>query len=229
MLVAEARAIGELLARLPASEIDPCLNLGSSTADFRQRVQPHIDVEVFAPLRQRGITVLHADMKAADGVDLVGDIFDPAFKNRLRDLSPKLIICSNLLEHLTDPVGFAKSSADILPRNGWILVTVPHSFPYHDDPIDNGLRPTPGEIAALFPALDLAEEQVVIAENYLSEFLGLPIKAKARRIVGDAIRIAMLPFLRKRAILNRFHRYLWMFRPYKASIALLRRGAVGSA
>lgn len=57
-----ARWIGEM--NLPAGTV--CLNVGSSTGDFRRNVQPHIVRELIAPLIQNGLRVVHCDMKPAE-------------------------------------------------------------------------------------------------------------------------------------------------------------------
>ena len=62
------------LAELDPAQRSPLVNVGSSTGEFREVRQPHIDRIVFAPLRAAGVEVVHADVKAAPGVDLVGDL-----------------------------------------------------------------------------------------------------------------------------------------------------------
>ena len=160
MRVSEARSIGEALARLNDAAIDPCLNVGSSTGYFREVKQPHIDRLIFAPLRARGVRVIHADIKAAPGVDLVGDVYDPAFKAQVSAIGPRLVICSNLLEHLLDREGFLTFCRDVLAPGGHMLLTVPCSYPFHLDPIDTRYRPSPAELEELFPgyAIEWSEE-----------------------------------------------------------------------
>ena len=79
MQILEAQWLGDRLAEIADGELFPLLNVGSSTGEFRTTVQPHIDAKVFAPLRARGGKVLHLDIKAAEGVDIVGDLLDPGF------------------------------------------------------------------------------------------------------------------------------------------------------
>ena len=83
MNVLESQWLGQRLAALPAEELFPLLNVGSSTGEFRTRTQPWIDQKIFAPMRQRGGTVYHLDIKEAPGVDIVGDLFDPVFLDRI--------------------------------------------------------------------------------------------------------------------------------------------------
>ena len=121
----EARFIGSLLDGLPTEQISPLLNLGSSTLRVRQVEYPHIDREIFAPLARRGVQVIHADLKADEGVDIVGDIYDAAIQEKVRRVGAKLIICCNIMEHVTDPAGFARICGSLLAPGGSILLGEP--------------------------------------------------------------------------------------------------------
>src|SRR5690242_14926952 len=100
MLRDEANTIGRLLNSLPADSISPVVNLGSSTRVFREVYQPFISELLFQPLASRGVSIVHADIKPDDGVDIVGDIDDPSFQARLRETGARLVLCSNMLEHI---------------------------------------------------------------------------------------------------------------------------------
>jgi SAM-dependent methyltransferase len=94
-----------------------------------------------APLTRSGCRVIHLDMKKADGVDVSGDLTDPAFVEKLASLRVRSVLCSNVLEHVTDPARLARRLEELLPAGGYLIVTVPHEFPYHADPIDTLFRP----------------------------------------------------------------------------------------
>ena len=121
MLVDEAKLMGEWIRGLPLRGNNVCLNVGSSTRDFRERVQPHIHDEVIRPIELAGARVVHCDLKSADGVDEAGDLLDPAVQARLRTYDADLLICSNLLEHLTAPAEFAKACASLVRPGGYGL------------------------------------------------------------------------------------------------------------
>ena len=84
MRTEEAAWIGD---RLRALDLKPhaaargdsfvVLNLGSGSRRFREVSKPYIDAGIFYPLRRRGATVVHADLKQEDGVDVSGDLFHP--------------------------------------------------------------------------------------------------------------------------------------------------------
>lgn len=77
-------------------------------------MKPHIHREIFAALESRRVQVLHMDLKADDGVNIVGDIYDPAFQEEIRRIGAKLLMCCNILEHLQDPAEFARVCATLV-------------------------------------------------------------------------------------------------------------------
>ena len=97
MNLLESKWLGERLAAISDDQLFPLLNIGSSTLEFRTVTQPYIDHNIFTPLRKRGGTVYHADIKAAPGVDLVGDLLDPAF---LAELSQSCVSQASIAEPL---------------------------------------------------------------------------------------------------------------------------------
>ena len=148
MLNNEAKWVGRVLTGLPADAF-PVLNVGSQTRWFREIDQPFIDEQIFAPLRRAGRRVVHTDLRAGDGIDVSGDLMDPTFRRHLTDdLGVKSVLCCNVLEHVADPVLIANTLAAVVAeRGGHLVITVPRSVPYHPDPIDTMLRPSPAELS----------------------------------------------------------------------------------
>src|SRR5262249_48186498 len=101
MFEAEAIRLREIL--LAQGDISPLLNLGSSTGAFRERSKPHIERELFAPLRAAGVDIVHSDLKLAEGVDLAGDIMNPGFRTVLHGRGFRCLLVANMLEHVRDP------------------------------------------------------------------------------------------------------------------------------
>jgi hypothetical protein len=167
MLRAEAQWFARRIRRLSAAAF-PMLNVGSQTAAFRTRVQPWIDGYLFRQPMAAGHTVVHTDLQVGDGVDLVGDLMDPEFVARLRQQAFRSILCCNLLEHVEDPAIVAVALTSIVHTGGYLFVSVPHVFPYHPDPIDTMYRPTPTEVASLFPRTNLVEGEIVRGGTLLS-------------------------------------------------------------
>jgi hypothetical protein len=150
MFEAEARWLRRALDAFPPGRLSPLLNLGSSSAEFREIIQPWIEREVFCPLRERGVEVAHVDIREMPGVDIRANLIDPADLLRLRALRPTALLCCNLLEHVIERDRLAQHCLDLLPAGGLVFVTVPFSYPHHRDPIDTMYRPSPAELAELF-------------------------------------------------------------------------------
>ncbi|HEV2248007.1 MAG TPA: hypothetical protein VGW37_15255 [Terriglobia bacterium] len=161
MLEIEARWVGESLSKLEAEKLSPILNIGSATLEFRQQVQPWIDRWIFAPLRQRGVEVHHHDVQAGAGIDIRGDLSDKDFVSSLLERRYRTVLCCNLLEHVVDPSAVCAIIERLLEEQGYSVVTVPHDFPYHPDPIDTMFRPEPNELAAMFPSCRLLDGAII--------------------------------------------------------------------
>ena len=210
-----ARWVREL--KIPPGSV--CLNIGSSTKEFREQEQPHIAERFIRPLEQDGIRFIHCDMKG-DGVDEVGDILDPDFRSRLRRHDAALLVCSNLLEHLTDPKQFARACTDLVGEGAYGLFSVPLSYPYHPDPIDTMLRVTPEQLAAMVPGWTVVRAGEIEAGNYWRDLR--ESGAGLSRLVRQVARVAM-PFYRPGRWRENASRLSWLFRPYRVSIVLLQK------
>ena len=206
--------------RLEAGSV--CLNVGSSTKAFREQMQPHVAERFIRPLEEAGIRFVHCDMKQADGVDEVGDILDPGFRRRLRRYDAALLVCSNLLEHLTEPQRFAGACGELVRDGGFGLFSVPLSYPYHPDPIDTMLRLTPAELAAMLPDWTVVRSEELVAGNYWRDLK--ESGAAWSRLARQAARVA-LPFYRPGQWRANASRLSWLLRPYSVSVVLLRKPA----
>ena len=194
--------------------VSPLLNLGSSTRAFREVAKPHIQRELFGPLAAAGVQVFHSDLKQADGVDLAGDILDPAVHGDLKARGFSCLLCSNLLEHVRDRAAVAAACEEIVGPGGLILATVPSSYPYHADPIDTGFRPAPAELAGLFRRKRAAARRGDGGPDLCRGPEGARLVARQgdRRIPCG---FALIVFARPKSFAARAHRWLWYRRPYK--------------
>ena len=226
MRIEEARVIREWIEGIGLSPGAVCLNIGSSTADFRQRVQPHIHAELIAPLEQQGIKLVHCDMKVEAGVDEIGDLLDPEFRARLQSYGADVMICSNLLEHLTDPQQFAEACGELVRDGGYGIFSVPYSYPYHPDPIDTLLRPSPTELARMLQSWSIVQATIIRSGSHWSDLRrsGEPW----RRLVRQLGRAAM-PFYRRSQWRHVSHRLLWLWRPFTSSAVLLQKPTAANA
>lgn len=220
MRIEEARRLAEWIAELDLPRGTVCLNVGSSTGEFRQQTQPHIHECLFAPLEAAGLHVVHCDMKSAEGVDEVGDLLDPQFRAHLRTYRAKVLICSNLLEHLTKPLEFAAACGELVVPGGHGLFSVPYDYPYHPDPIDTMLRPSPDELAGMLPGWKVERQEVVESGTYRDDLRasGRPWAVLSRQLARVA-----LPFYRPSQWRHLAHRLLWLGRSYKVSLVQLQK------
>jgi hypothetical protein len=218
MLVKEADWIAREFRRISDDDLFPLLNVGSSTAEFRTRIQPHIDQIVFAPLRDRGGRAWHADLKAAPGVDIVGDLSAPGNVKRVRELGIHSALVSNVLEHVPEPDRIAGVINALVPARGYIVVTGPHCFPYHPDPIDNGFRPNPAEVAGLFPDATVVSAAIIDGGNWREWDLRERPRTRGRLLVR-----AMLPFYRPSVWLDAARNVPYLVRHVKAFGVVLRK------
>ena len=184
MLAAEARWFRDRLAAWPAERLFPLCNVGSAAGEGQLREQPWIERDVFGPLKKLpGARISNCDLFPGAGVDLVGDLTEPAFRERLADLGVKAIFCANVLEHVPEPARLAAGLSALLPPGGLLFVSVPQAFPYHPDPIDTLFRPTPAELTALFPDLKPLTAESVAAQQHAEE---LAHRALARDEIDGA-------------------------------------------
>lgn len=217
MFAAEAVRLREIL--LAQEEVSPLLNLGSSTREFREVTNPHIHAELFRPLKEAGITVLHSDLKKADGVDRAGDILDPAVMRDLKSRGFRCVLLSNLLEHVRDREAVAAACEEIVGPGGLILATVPSSYPYHADPIDTYYRPSPAELGHAFK-----RSRVLLAEELIGRTYAEDFKARGStewRELARTVLWGLIFFARPKSFASRAHRWQWYSRPYRVSIALV--------
>lgn len=158
MFIDEARWLESVLRGLDLPAGSKLLDIGSSTLDFRTRIQPHIERHVFAPLRARGVLVSHLDARAEPGVDIVADI--ATLDGVASDFD--VAICTSLLEHVVDRADTARNICRVVKPGGVLILTVPRRYPLHRDPIDTGFRPSPTQLQ------DLVRWSAVIEQSTLT-------------------------------------------------------------
>jgi SAM-dependent methyltransferase len=220
MLSSEAKWISAYFALQDNAVLGTVLNIGSSTAEFREQKQSFIDEKIFRPLARRGVPVVHTDIKAANGVDIVADIMNDDDLERLRSLGAKTILCSNMLEHVPSASRMAERLATLVPPGGVLLVTVPNSYPYHPDPIDTLLRPDTTQLSGLFRQLTLLDGGIVEGPTAAQEL------AKNPMLLPRRLARSFIPFPRFGTWLSTLDRWRWLFRHYKATCVVLLKPAI---
>lgn len=226
MLIREAKWFATRMTALPNESLFPLLNLGSQTGQFRKTEQPWLERYIFEPLQRRG-KVVHSDMQSGEGIDLSGDLSDPAFREHLRSMRFQSIVCSNLLEHVANREEFVRYVTPILPVGGLLFVSVPNRFPYHPDPIDTLYRPTPDELAALFPGMEVIDKAIVDCGTYsrylLSSFCWSPLRFFGKFIPRRTKAVAATVASASDAGSPVKRLFPWLFRSFRASCIILRK------
>jgi hypothetical protein len=189
--ILESEWLGERIARIPDADLFPLLNVGSSTESLRTRQQPHIDANIFAPLRARGGEVWHLDIKAAPGVDIVGDLLDPELRQRVSRMHIRSVMISNLLEHVVARAPICDAVMKILPPRGYLIVSGPKDYPFHADPIDTMFRPTIAEVHVHFPGTRIIDCAILDSGNWRQWNA-----AERGRSLGRTLARLTLPFYR---------------------------------
>jgi hypothetical protein len=212
----EATYLGAWLSRRGPAELSPLIELGASTQAFLE-THPHVEVHLLGPLVRRGVRIVKTDLLPGPHIDIAGDIYDPAVQAKLRGVGANCVLCCNIFEHVADRDTFARVCDEILSPGGTIIVSVPQSYPLHLDPIDTYYRPTPTEIAQLFPGYAMLASKVVVSGTAVSDMQNPWLE------VPQVIRRALLLQGGADATKARLHRLLWLFRRYRISIAVLRK------
>lgn len=217
----EARWLGEQLAAIEASSLNPVLEIGSSTLSFREQ-NSHIQHHIHRPLQDRGIRIITTDLKQGAGVDVSGNLLEPAVQARILQYTPNALLCCNVLEHVEERQAFAQACGALLPAGGWLFVSVPHSYPYHLDPIDTYFRPDVEQICELFPDFEVKAAGIVEDQSYWDELRQQGLAGAASELALALARSLLLRGGLERSK-ARLHRLFWLARPYQIAAAVLRK------
>ncbi len=218
MFKEEARWLANIIYSLKPNAVFPMVNIGSSNKKFREQEQPWIDELLFKPARIKGYSVIHADMKNDIGVDLVGDLCDVDFLQKLSEMNIQSVLCSNLLEHITNREEICQIISSIIPKAGYIFVTVPYQYPYHRDPIDTMFRPDIQELSSLFPDFKVVNGEI-LAGGYLVQSTTITPVLYALAMV---IRL-MLPIYQPLRWFDSLKYALWLFKDISVSCVVLEK------
>lgn len=220
MLVEESIWFRERLSYLIAEHASAVVNIGSSTKLFREVIQPHLYLNIFQPLEQAGVQVIHLDRKTDVGVDIVGNLQDIDFIATLKKMKYAGIFCNNLLMHLElkERQELIKSIDSILPSRGYLFLSTSYNYPYCPDPNDSFYRPNNLGLELLFPNYEVLESAVVNGHGSLYKDM------TANKKYGLILTLRLvLPFYKFRSW-KFLIRYLPnLFKPYSASCVVLRK------
>lgn len=219
MFAREAAWVAGALLEHDAREISPMLNIGASTLQFRKVDRPWIHRDLIAPLEAHGVAITHLDLKAAEGVDIAADITTDEGFARAKAVGAKALMLCNILEHLLDPAALTHKAMALVEPGGLVVVTVPHSYPYHRDPIDTLFRPTPDEVAALFPGATIVKSEILPCGSYRDN-----VAARPWILLRPVLRFPF-PFLGWTKWKRSMGKLYWLFNPYLITCVVLRTPA----
>jgi hypothetical protein len=223
MFEAEAVWLERILRERTLTELSPLLNIGSSTSTFRESEQPWTEARLFAPLRARGVKLIHLDAREGPGIDIRADILNAADRPRIKVMGAKSVLCCNILEHVRDPRTLAQACCDLAGPGGFVFVTVPYSYPHHRDPIDTMLRPAPGQLAEMFqPAVMLRGEIVDVGASYLGQ-----VKRRPWILLRHISRFPF-PFVHFEGWKRSMAKLYWLTHNYRVTAAVFRVPAAPS-
>jgi hypothetical protein len=194
------------------------LNIGSSNKKFREQEQPWIDELLFKPAKSKGYSVIHTDIKNDIGVDLVGDLCNVDFLKQLSDMNIQSVICSNLLEHINNREEISKIISSIVPKNGYLFVTVPYKYPYHCDPIDTMFRPNIQELSSLFPDFKIVNGEILPGGYLVQSTTTTPILYTLAMLIR-----LMLPIYQPLRWVDSLKYALWLFKDISVSCVVLEK------
>lgn len=222
MLIEESIWIGEKIKELSLLNPFPILNIGSSTKEYRTNRQSHIQKNIFNLIPNEAKNVIHLDMKSADGVDLVGDLYDSVFLDEIKKYKVKCILFNNVLMYIDQEQRkkLCKVLYEILEKDGYLIVTNSFIFPPAPDPVESYYRPNPTKLYEdLFQNFELKEaKEITTGYNFYQQ-----LKDKPRLIPIKLLRV-FLPFYKFqdwRFMMKYYFNHLK--RNYSASCLLLQK------
>ncbi|MCE2720586.1 MAG: methyltransferase type 11 [Dolichospermum sp.] len=214
----EAKWLANIIYSLNPNSVFPMLNIGSSNKKFREQEQPWIDELLFKPARSKGYSVIHTDIKNDIGVDLVGDLCNVDFLKQLSEMNIQSVICSNLLEHINNREEISKIISSIVPKNGYLFVTVPYKYPYHCDPIDTMFRPNIQELSSLFPDFKIVNGEILPGGYLVQSTTTTPILYTLAMLIR-----LMLPIYQPLRWVDSLKYALWLFKDISVSCVVLEK------
>jgi SAM-dependent methyltransferase len=217
MLLEEAKWFSHKISLLNPQAIFPMLNVGSSTEKFRRVELPWIDQYIFRPFREKKYPTVHLDIREGPGVDIVGDLSDPQFLEKMARMNFRSVFCANVFEHVPHREDLGRALTRIVSSGGYLFVSCPYQYPFHADPIDTMFRPNVNELARLFPQASILFYEIVTDRTYLYFLTRKPAQA------APTILLWFLPFVNFRGWRTAVNHIPWLFRNFQETCLVLQK------
>lgn len=160
----------------------------------------------------------HLDIKSAPGVDLVGDLVDPAFVEKIASTKFRSAMITNFFEHVVHRQQICDVVMEILPRGGYLFLSGPHKYPYHADPIDTMFRPTIEEMHGHFPGTRIIDGAIISSGNWRRWDV-----AERGRPLGRTIIRLLIPFYRPKKWWELARQAPYIIKDISAFVLILRK------
>jgi SAM-dependent methyltransferase len=178
--------IARLLCKDAGKSAMRIFDLGSGQGDLVQKLEPLLPKAQFvgAELSESGVTISRSKVPGA--TFLVADIFEPpaalsAFSNWATHA-----VCSEVLEHVDDPVGFLKRARTYLAPGARLIVTVPGGpMSAFDRDIGHRQHFDRHKIRSMLEQADYSVERTYLAGFPFFNLYRLLVIARGRRLAKD--------------------------------------------
>lgn len=164
------------------------LNFGSQSAEYNKK-NSHIINFLINPIKEKH-HLINLDLKPGSGVDIVGNIYDDVFFNKIKNEKFDCILLCNVLEHVQDIQLLCSRISSLLNDGGLVFFSGPKVYPVHYDPIDNGFRPSVNQVKELFSEFSVVSGEIVTDHSFSYYLLKSP-----QRIIIELLRV-LTPFYR---------------------------------
>jgi SAM-dependent methyltransferase len=216
MLINEAKWIGNSIPLLQLNRHSVVLNFGSQNQNYNKESR-HIMDYVINPLKEN-YQLRNLDIKSGVGIDYSGNIFDDIFFDELKTHRFDCILLCNVLEHVTDIQLMINRIIELIPPNGYIIITVPYKYPVHFDPIDNLYRPNVDELTSLLKGFTLIKGEIITDYSY-SYYLLKNIKTLLLTVLR-----ASLPFYKyKKWKEVAIPKFAWWNKKFKVTCVIMKK------
>jgi len=191
------------------------INLGAGDVVKTSRKKPWINNNVFVPLNDRGLKTVNVDFFDFPGIDKLADFSQPQALRFLSEYqSPKLIILANVLEHISQSTreNLIRELERNLRQGDYLLITAPHAYPYHPDPIDSMYRPSFENLQALLN-LNWLFAGHVNCGSFWRDLSSMSWQKKIRKLIKP-----LIIFQKPKKYWSSVHQLLFLFRDYEIAV-----------
>ena len=180
----------DLIARLLCETDDTAnsriFDLGSGQGDLLQKLQPLLPGAEFlgAELSERGVAI--SRRKVPQATFMVADIFQPPAALSALEGWATHAVCSEVLEHVDDPVSFLKHARKYLAPEARLIVTVPGGpMSAFDRHIGHRQHFDRGQVRALLEQAGYGVERIYLAGFPFFNLYRLLVIARGKRLAQD--------------------------------------------